>query len=113
MTIVPKIIERLNAVADPIRIGDPLITAKTPPTSPLRNLPHRLDASACLAILEKYHPDWTAASLTAAGKQLDVSEIDNFLEFTALNLEDKMVFKAALSEHGIIARGRPMSQRIS
>jgi hypothetical protein len=109
MTAVPKIIDRLNAVAEPIRIGAALITAKTPPTSPLRNLPHRLDASACLAILEKYHPDWTAAGLTAAGKQLDVSEIDNFLEFTALNLEDKMIFKSALSEHGIISRGKRIS----
>jgi hypothetical protein len=92
-----------------IRIGDPLIVAKTPPTSPLRYLPNRLDAQACLAILEKYHPDWTAASLSAAGNKLEVSEVDNFLEYTALSIEDRMIFKAALAENGIIARGKPIN----
>jgi hypothetical protein len=91
---------------DTIRIGDPIIVAKTPPTSPLRNLPNRLDAQACLALLERIHYEWTAASIAAAGKQLDVGEIDSCLEHTALSLEDKIVFKAALAEHGIIARGK-------
>ena len=92
-----------------IRIGDPIIVAKTPPTSPLRNLPNRLDAAACLALLDRIHPDWTAANITAAGKHLDVGEIDHALEYTALSLEDKIAFKAALAEHGIIARGKRLA----
>jgi hypothetical protein len=106
---VPKIIDRLHASVEPIRIGDPIIVAKELPTRPLTYLPHRLDSAACLAILEKYSPDWTAASLSAAGNKLDVSEVDNFLEYTALSVEDRMVFKAALAEHGIIARGIPIN----
>jgi hypothetical protein len=42
---------------------------KEPPTSPLKHLPNRLDAQACLTLLERIHPDWTSASITAAGKQ--------------------------------------------
>jgi len=92
-----------------IRIGDDLITTKDTPRSPLTYLPNRLDAQACLALLERMHPDWTAASITAAGKHLDVWEIDSCLEYTSLSIEDKMVFKAALSENGIIARGKRIS----
>ncbi len=90
-------------------IGDPFITTKKPPRSPLTHLPNRLDAAACLALLDRMHPDWTAASITAAGKHLDVDEIDDCLEYTALSIENKMVFKAALSENGIIARGKRIS----
>jgi hypothetical protein len=96
-------------MTETIRIGDPIVTSKEPPRSPLRHLPNRLDAQACLTILERLHPDWTAASITAAGKHLDMYEINICLEHTSLSLEDKMIFKAALSEHGIIARGKRIS----
>jgi hypothetical protein len=82
---------------------------KEPPTSPLKHLPNRLDAQACLALLERISHEWTAAGITAAGKQLDVAEADSCLEYTALSLEDKIVFKAALSEHGLITRGKRLS----
>jgi hypothetical protein len=93
-------------MTDHIRIGGP---AKEQPTSPLRNLPNRFDAQACLALLERIHPEWTSASIQAAGKHLDVAEIDSCLEYTALSLDDRISFKSALAEHGLIARGKRIS----
>lgn len=91
-----------------LQIGDKL--AKQPPTQPLRVLPNRLDASACLNLLARIHPDWTVDSIKAAGTQLDVNEIDSCLEFTALSTSDKILVKSALAEHGFIARGRRLTR---
>ena len=93
-------------MTETIRIGEPKLEAKKGLTKPLMHLPNRLDADACLTILASYHPDWTVESLKAAGKMIDVDEVDSILEYTGLSLGDKMVFKSALSQFGIIARGK-------
>jgi hypothetical protein len=89
-------------MTDTIVIGGP----KPRPTRPVTHLPNRLDAEACLGILAAAHPDWTVESLKAAGKKLDIDEVDSVLEYTSLSLADRMVLKAALSQFGIIARGK-------
>lgn len=87
----------------PVHIG---ASVKEKPTRPIRHLPARLDAKACLTLLAQTHPDWTVESLEASGKQLDIHEVDNCLEFTDLSLADRMQLKSALSQFGIISRGR-------
>jgi hypothetical protein len=89
-------------MTDTIRLG----SEKPRPTRPVTHLPNRLDAEACLGILAAVHPDWTIESLKAAGKKLDVADVDMCLEYTSLSLADRMVLKAALSQFGIIARGK-------
>jgi len=96
-------------MTDTIRVGGALFDVKKPPTAPLRHLPNKMDAQACLDLLERIHPEWTAESIKAAGKQLDVSEIDDCLSYTSLGTLDTMTFKTALMEHGIISRGKRMS----
>jgi hypothetical protein len=106
---VPKVIDKLNASVAPIVIGG-LIHAqsKKPPRSPLRALPNRMDAAACFAILDRIHPSWTEASIKAAGVYLDLNEIEDCLAHTELSAFDRTVFKAALAEHCLIARGVPL-----
>ena len=88
-----------------IKIGDQIV-ARSMPTRPLKSLPLRLDLAACLAIVAHIDPDMTAESIMAAGKQLDIDRIDSCLEYTELSLEDRMILKSALSEFGLIPRGR-------
>jgi hypothetical protein len=91
-----------------IRIGAEAEPAKKPPTTPLRYLPNRMDAQACLILIERIHPTLTAASIRAAGKMLDLGEIDVCLEHTELSTTDKISFKSALAEFGLIPRGKRM-----
>jgi hypothetical protein len=74
----------------------------------LTHLPNRMDAAACLKILDTLHEDWTpdnVTSIRASGKQLSIDDVDAGLEYKNLSLEDRMILKAALAEHGFIERG--------
>jgi hypothetical protein len=95
-------------MTDTIQIGERLDSGKTPPTRPLTHLPQRLDAAACLKIIEMFHPTLTVESITASKEPIDIVEIDSILERSSLSLPDKMTFKSALAEHGIISRGRKL-----
>jgi hypothetical protein len=79
------------------------------PTRPLKNLPTRLDLAACLQIIERIDPDQTANGITAAGKHIDIDRLDNCLEYTDLDIESKMTLKAAMTECGLLPRGRRVS----
>jgi hypothetical protein len=91
------------------KLSSAIISGEKPPLRQLpalRNLPAKLDAKACLEILSTLQSEWTVEAITAAGKQLDISDIDAGLEYKDLSLEDRMRFKSALAEFGFIARGR-------
>jgi hypothetical protein len=81
-----------------IRIGEP----NPRPTRPLTHLPARLDAEACLNIIERIDP----AGISASREQLDVDRIDSALEYTALSISDRIRLKHALERHGLLARGK-------
>jgi hypothetical protein len=85
-----------------IRIGEP----KARPTRPLTHLPARLDAEACLGIVERIDPELTAAGISASREQLDLDRIDSALEYTALSVSDKIRLKFALERCGLLARGK-------
>jgi hypothetical protein len=89
---------------DTIRIGGNLPTP--PPTKALTYLPTKLDASACLAVLAQIDPEVKTESISAARGTLSVERVDSALEYTSLGISDRMRFKAALSDHGIISSGR-------
>jgi len=91
-----------------IKIGDQIV-ARSMPTRPLKSLPLRLDLAACLAIVEHIDPEMTAESIMAAGKQLDIDRIDSCLEYTELNLTDRMTLKSAMTECGLLSRGRKVN----
>ena len=93
------------------KISSAIISGDNPPKNlaALNHLPNRMDAAACLKILETLSEDWTqeaVTSLRASGKQLSVDDVDTFLEYKNLSTEDRMILKSALAEHGFIARGR-------
>jgi hypothetical protein len=78
----------------------------------LTHLPPRLDAAACLRILDSLHEDWTPTNVTAlhaAGQKLDVADVDSGLEYKSLSIEDRFILKSALAEFGFIARGKKVS----
>jgi|SRR5450631_1802761 hypothetical protein len=78
----------------------------------LTHLPNKMDAAACIKILDTLQEDWTPENVTsirASGKQLDVADVDAGLERKNLSLEDRMILKAALAEYGFIARGTKRS----
>ena len=77
-------------------------------TRPLRSLPSRLDAAACLAVLAQI-TDATTTDLAAAAETVTIEKVDAGLATTSLSIEDRMKFKHALSQHGIISRGRKTS----
>src|SRR5882724_10484956 len=99
----PPIKRRPVIMNDTIRIGD---ATKTRPTRPLRSLPNRLDSAAVWNILDQIHPE-SVENIKAAGKQLDVRDIDSCLEYTALSTSDKMRLKHAFALCGIISLGKP------
>jgi hypothetical protein len=76
------------------------------PTRPLTYLPARLDAEACLKVLELIDPEAKTSDIAAARKSVNVASLDSALEYTSLSISDKFRLKAALSEHGILAVGR-------
>jgi hypothetical protein len=105
---------------------DPVVTAPTTPTiqpptkreepmtidvtntRPLRSLPSRLDAAACLQVLAQI-TDATTTDLAAAAETVTIEKVDAGLATTSLSIDDRMKFKHALSQHGIISRGRRTS----
>jgi hypothetical protein len=77
-------------------------------TRPLRSLPSRLDAAACLQVLARI-TDATTTDLAAAAETVTIEKVDAGLATTSWSIEDRMKFKHALSQHGIISRGRKTS----
>jgi hypothetical protein len=92
---VPKIIDRLNAVAE------------TTDAKRVRSLPARLDSAACLDVLNSIGAPYQVAAAT--GQKMDIKDIDAALEKTELSTSDRMNFKAACVRHGILSRGRPVA----
>jgi hypothetical protein len=89
-------------MTDTIRIGE----HKPRPTRPLMHLPAKLDAEACLSIIERIDPELTAAGIAASRERLDLDRIDSALEYTSLSVSDKIRFKFALERCGLLARGK-------
>jgi hypothetical protein len=73
---------------------------------PLTSLPNRLDAEACLSVLQRLAPEWTPDSIMASQETLDIARIDSALAYTELNTSDRFRFKQALTRHGLISRGK-------
>ena len=92
---VPKIIDRLNAVAE------------TTDAKRVRSLPSRLTLAACLDVLTSINAPHQVAAAT--GQHMDVKDIDAALAKTALSTDDKIRLKYSLVQHGILARGRKMN----
>ena len=86
------------------RIGASLHSGKPHPTRRLV-LPAKLTAEACVDILVKYDPDFTAESIAASKGGLDLGRIDSLLEVTELSTSDRIRYKRALESHGLLARG--------
>jgi hypothetical protein len=83
-----------------------LMNASTlyPAGRPVR-LPAKLDVAACMAILKRIDPEVNVDSIAAARDTLTVERLDQALAYTDLSISDRMHYKAALVEHGILARG--------
>jgi hypothetical protein len=77
-------------------------------TAPLRHIPARLDAAACLQILARI-TDAKTGSIAAAAESVTLADVDAGLATTALSVDDRMRFKHALGQHGIISAGRRTS----
>lgn len=77
-------------------------------TRQLRALPARLDAAACLSVLAQI-TDAKTESIAAAAESVTLATVDAGLATTALSVDDRMRFKHALSQHGIISAGRRTS----
>jgi hypothetical protein len=87
-------IDRLHAVSDT-------------PKRPVNYLPTKLDAAACLDVLDRISVPTEIAAAT--GQPLDIKEIDAALAKTSLNLSDRMRFKTALTAHGLLSAGRKIN----
>jgi hypothetical protein len=85
---------------------DNLMNASTlyPAGRPVR-LPAKLDVAACLALLQRIDPEVKVDSIAAARATVTVESLDQALAYTDLSISDRMHYKAALVEHGILARG--------
>jgi hypothetical protein len=92
---VPKIISTLHAVAE------------TTDAKRVRSLPARLDAAACLDVLAAIGSPHAVAA--AIGEHMTIKDIDAALAETSLGTEDRMRFKYALVQHGILARGKQLN----
>jgi hypothetical protein len=85
-----------------IRIGEQ--ATKPRASGPLTFLPAKLDASACLEILERIDPEASAESISAARQSVNVDSVDSALEYTGLSTSDRIRFKTALGAHGILGK---------
>jgi hypothetical protein len=85
---------------------DNLMNASTlyPAGRPVR-LPAKLDAAACLAILQRIDPEVKVDSIAAARDTLTVERLDRALEYIELSVEDRFRLKSSVAEFGILARG--------
>ena len=94
-------------MTDTIRIGEPYeIMAKRSATKPLTALPSRLTLDACLEIIERVDYEFTAQGIMAGRDKVDLERVDMLLEYVDLSLDEKMRFKTALAQHGVISAGR-------
>jgi hypothetical protein len=84
-------IDRLRAVSDA-------------PKRPVNYLPTKLDAAACIDVLDRINVPTEIAAAT--GQPLDIKDLDKALAKTSLNVSDRMRFKAALTAHGLLSAGR-------
>ena len=89
------IIEKLNAVSE-------VPNAKKPVTY----LPTKLDAAACLDVLDRIGLNTPVEIAAATGEPLDIKDIDKALAATTLGVSDRMRFKAALTACGLLSAGR-------
>jgi hypothetical protein len=91
-----------------IIIGDPVVKPIIQYKQPLRHLPQRLDAAACLEVLARIDQDplTKTDSVLAARKSLTVELIDDALEYTELSTSDRIRFKYALTQVGILSVGK-------
>jgi hypothetical protein len=88
-----------------IRIGEQATTTtKRRARGPLTFLPVKLDAAACLDILERIDPEASAESISAARQSVNVDSVDSALEYSTLSISDKIRFKTALAAHGILGK---------
>jgi hypothetical protein len=110
------IIDRIHAVSisasdEPIRIGEPA-AVKLPRSVRPHTLPARLDAAACLAVIERIDPDFAAVKgkIEAGKGALTPDYVDEILEYSGFSLDDRFLYKAALSETGLLPRGRRLAR---
>ncbi len=78
--------------------------------APTRAIPYRLDSAAIhktlLGLGIKLPENWK--QIVAAGNVLDVRQIDAALDEAKISLSERLRFKHKLTEHGLLARGRPV-----
>jgi hypothetical protein len=101
-------IHRAFIAADEVRIGD--AATKAPAKGrPITFLPSRLDANACLDLIARVDYELTIEGMTASANRqvVTVDRLDDILSYTELSLSDRMRFKTACSDFGIIPRGVP------
>lgn len=77
-------------------------------TRPLRALPARLDEQACLRVLAQITNAKTD-SIAAAAESVTIEIIDAGLATTELSIDDRLRFKFALGQLGVVSRGRRTS----
>jgi hypothetical protein len=87
-------IDRLHAVSDT-------------PKRPVTYLPTKLDAAACLDVLDRINVLTEIAAAT--GEYLDIKDVDKALAKTSLNTSERMRLKTALTAHGLLSAGRKVS----
>jgi hypothetical protein len=104
---------RITASDSTVRIGAaPTARADAPPVQyrrPLTHLPAKVDAAACLAVLERLDPDIEISSVAAAAKTLTLDLLDDALscaESNTLSTSDRIRLKHACIQHGILSVGR-------
>jgi hypothetical protein len=83
-------------------ILDRLHAATEAPKRPVTFLPARLDASACVDILDRIHVPVQIAAAT--GQPLDIRDVDKALSATPLSVSDRIRFKQALTASGLLSR---------
>jgi hypothetical protein len=94
-------------MTESVRLGEPReIMEKKRNTRPLTSLPAKLTLEACLEIIERVDYEFTAKGIMAGRDKLDVDRIDLVLEYVDLSLDDKIRFKTALAQLGVISAGK-------
>lgn len=87
------------------------LKAEVAATSPVREIPRRLDVNAIVRVLASFDIELPAnwQTITAAGQCLDtatVRKLDNALSASCISISERMRLKYKLSEHGLLPRGR-------
>jgi hypothetical protein len=110
------IIDRIHAVSisassEPVRIGDQ-VEPKLARSRTAHTLPAKLTARACLDFLAGIDPDFdnVRGKLEAGTAALTTDGVDDLLSYTNMSIEDRFLLKSALSENGLLPRGRRMAR---